>query len=559
MADGVPFGEYRLLRRLGVGGMAEVFLARRQGPAGFQKDLVIKRILPHLARAPDFVDLFLKEARVAALIDHPNLVHVSAFGEIGGEYYLAMEYVDGLTLSQVMRRVGVLTPGAAARIATDILEALNAIHSARDAQGEPLGLVHRDVSPRNVMLTRDGAVKLLDFGIAATRDEDTSSRMGTPRFMSPEQRDGAPQDARSDLYSVGLLLHSLITGELPDRAIDPRPRPTTIPEVLWPTIDSALAADRNQRSPSARGMQAELEMFLASRGVEGTRTHLAYLLASIIPAGDRSPRAMSSTAPMTNDLPSVDLIPLSSVSSIDRVGSRKRRWSAAIGLAIAAAGGSLAALYAANEPAAHRSGAHATNAASRNPMLPPVTQATGPADAEKKAPDRAASPTQAAKAANRDPAAEPAIRDPAAKPAIRDPAAKPAIRDPAAKPAIRDPATKPPNHERTAENANVVEKDAAGRSGSGRSGVTRPRRARARTPKRSRRANEATTGRLTIDTRPWTEVYLGEKRLGMTPLYGVELPRGTHQLRLINPTQDLDTRLTVKIRAGRETRVRRAL
>src|SRR5688500_16562736 len=117
---GIAFGEYRLIRRLGAGGMAEVFLAKREGPGGFEKNLVIKRILPHLTASQRFTELFLKEARLAALIDHPNLVHVSSFGQIDGQYYLAMEYVDGFTVSEFLSRVGAVSAGVACRVAVDL-------------------------------------------------------------------------------------------------------------------------------------------------------------------------------------------------------------------------------------------------------------------------------------------------------------------------------------------------------------------------------------------------------------------------------------------------------
>ena len=307
VAEGVPFGEYRLLRRLGGGGMAEVFLARREGPAGFRKDLVIKRILPHLARSEGFVRLFLHEARVAALIDHPNLVHVSAFGEIDGEFYLAMEYVDGFTLADLMQRVGKLTPGAACRIGTDLLEALDAIHSARDADGRPLELVHRDVSLRNVMLTRAGAVKLLDFGIAVVQGDGAAPKMGTRQFMSPEQQVGGALDGRSDLYMVGGLLRSLMVGGAGQRT----GAPSEIPAPLWSTIESALQETPAHRPSSARAMLADLEIFLASRGAEGTRTHLADLLRSVFPASQARPvDGAASRAPEANPRSGVSLTAL---------------------------------------------------------------------------------------------------------------------------------------------------------------------------------------------------------------------------------------------------------
>ena len=235
--SGIPFGEYRLIRRLGAGGMAEVFLAKRRGPGGFEKKLVIKRILPHLSKAERFTELFLKEARLAALIDHPNLVHVSNFGQIDGQYYLAMEFVDGSTVADFLARVGAVTPGVACRIIVDLLGALSAIHTA--------DLVHRDVGARNVMLTRDGNVKLLDFGIAVSREDEGLEGVGTKKYMAPEQRVGAQVDHRADLYGVGVVLFEMLTGEVTEE------RPDEIPEPLFAVMRRLVAPDPEARPSSA--------------------------------------------------------------------------------------------------------------------------------------------------------------------------------------------------------------------------------------------------------------------------------------------------------------------
>src|SRR5688572_8563032 len=305
---GIPFGEYRLIRRLGSGGMAEVFLAKRVGPGGFEKNLVIKRILPHLSASPRFTELFLKEARLAALIDHPNLVHVSSFGQIDGQYYLAMEYVDGFTVADLLSRVGSFTAGVACRIAVDLLGALHAIHSAK--------LVHRDVSARNVMVTRDGTVKLLDFGIAVSREDAALTAMGTKRYMAPEQILGTQVDHRADLFGVGVILYELISGEAPPGASEGRiERIDDIPEPLWKTVERLLSHSVEKRPSSAREVQAELEMFLASRGLEGTRAHLADVIDQVAPQRMTPLRVLSRITQMTNltraftraDEPSIEL------------------------------------------------------------------------------------------------------------------------------------------------------------------------------------------------------------------------------------------------------------
>jgi hypothetical protein len=266
---GIPFGEYRLIRRLGKGGMAEVFLSKRVRAQGFEKLLVVKRLLPHLCRDQRAAAMFLKEARIAALIDHPNLAHVSDFGEIQGSYYLAMEYVQGESLQELLEAQGGKLPvPIAVRIAIEVLEALQAIHSARSAEGEPLHLVHRDVSPRNVMIRPDGVVKLLDLGIVASRDGTSVRAMGTRGFMSPEQERGGKVDARSDLYAVGLLLRRML-GEVPKSEL-----PIGLAEIL----DRALAEDVEGRPRTAVALRGELEAFLAPFGMESSRSHLGVLI-----------------------------------------------------------------------------------------------------------------------------------------------------------------------------------------------------------------------------------------------------------------------------------------
>ncbi len=262
--------------------MAEVFLARREGPSGFEKQLVVKRLLPHLSRKSRFTEMFLREARLSALIDHPNFVHVSAFGEEDGQYYLAMEYVDGTTIKQLLEHLGTFAPGVAARIAIDLLDALHAIHNATALDGRPLHLVHRDITPSNVMLTASGTVKLLDLGIAVSKDEGTPARAGTRKYMSPEQSRGDPVDARSDLYCVALLLALMISGRHPFDTQSVTIAYKRAPLPLQAIIRRLLEEDPEARPRSAREVQDQLEQFALGCGREGTRGALAKLASSAI-------------------------------------------------------------------------------------------------------------------------------------------------------------------------------------------------------------------------------------------------------------------------------------
>src|SRR5688572_30302465 len=211
-------GPYELGERLGLGGMAEVFVAYRAGPHGFAKKVALKRILPELAQDARFVAMFCDEARISAPLCHPNIVQVIDFGESQGELFMAMEYVEGVSLAKLLRYVSGRRErfplGAALFIAHEVLSGLAFAHEACDENGNPLGIVHRDVSPGNVLIGRAGDVKLGDFGILLSAFVDRRTYPGELKgkigYMSPEQAMGSPVDARSDLFAVGIVLAEML-------------------------------------------------------------------------------------------------------------------------------------------------------------------------------------------------------------------------------------------------------------------------------------------------------------------------------------------------------------
>ncbi len=211
-------GPYVLGERLGLGGMAEVFVATRPGAHGFAKKFAVKRILPELARDSRFVAMFCDEARICATLCHPNVVEVVDFGESNGELFMAMEYVDGTSLARLLRVVassGRRFPVSVALFIThEVLRALDFAHNACDEQGRPLGIVHRDVSPGNVLIGRAGEVKLGDFGILLSKFVDRRTYPGELKgkvgYMSPEQVMGLDVDPRSDLFTLGIVLCEML-------------------------------------------------------------------------------------------------------------------------------------------------------------------------------------------------------------------------------------------------------------------------------------------------------------------------------------------------------------
>jgi eukaryotic-like serine/threonine-protein kinase len=214
------FGRFQLLDRIALGGMAEIFKAKMTGAAGFEKIVVIKRILPHLAADKQFVDMFIDEAKLTVHLVHPKIVQVLEFGEVDGQYYIALEFVEGLDCLALLRgcahkRVR-LPPAIAAHIGHEVLDALDYAHRAADPEGRLLGIVHRDISPSNVFISRRGDIKLGDFGIAHASERQSKTQAGTLKgkygYMSPEQVVGGKLDGRSDLFAVGIVLAEMLMG-----------------------------------------------------------------------------------------------------------------------------------------------------------------------------------------------------------------------------------------------------------------------------------------------------------------------------------------------------------
>jgi eukaryotic-like serine/threonine-protein kinase len=276
------FGRYRLVWLLCQGGMAELYLALRSGIEGFEKVVALKRILPSITQEPSFVDMFLDEARLAAKLDHPNIVRIYDLGEIDQQYFMAMEYLPGEDLREIFRQAAearVRVPiDVACWIGHEAAVALDFAHNLTDAHGEPMSLVHRDVSPSNIIVTYYGAVKLVDFGIAKATNSSVHTQTGSFKgklpYSSPEQLRSDDVDRRADIFGIGITLWEILTGERLFRrdsyaAIvhavkhDPIPRPSTLRSDVPPELDRvvlrALERDREARYQTALEMQLELE------------------------------------------------------------------------------------------------------------------------------------------------------------------------------------------------------------------------------------------------------------------------------------------------------------
>ena len=299
--DAREFGSYQLIAKLATGGMAEIFLARPNGAKGHDEVLVLKRILPHLAEDDHFVTMFRDEADLASKLIHKNVCHVHAFGEVGGTWFIAMEYLHGVPLSRMMTRLSkagkMLDVRVVAGIIVQACEGLHHAHEARDSTGALMGVVHRDVSPPNIMVCGDGVVKLLDFGIAKARGANSRTRTGTVKgknaYMSPEQILGKPLDRRSDVFALAIVMYEMLAIKrlfhrdsdfLTFKAIteepipDIRDRRPDLPPGMRAALLQAMARDPNGRFDTAMSFANAIRSSVATLGGPASPNDLARLL-----------------------------------------------------------------------------------------------------------------------------------------------------------------------------------------------------------------------------------------------------------------------------------------
>jgi serine/threonine protein kinase len=539
----IEFGKYRLIRRIAVGGMAQIWLAVQRGPHGFEKTAVLKVILPDLCSNHDFVQMFLDEARLAAGLDHSNVVRIYDFGEVNGQYYLAMEHLPGEDLASVVQTLKQSGQPMPLEQACDIIvgaaTGLHFAHELVDPQGRPLNVVHRDVSPSNVIVTYHGTVKLVDFGIARAESNVTKTAAGTLKgkvaYLSPEQAAGEPLDRRSDVFALGIVLYELLTlHRVFKRESDlatlkavvgaPIHPPSTLRAELPPELDAivlkAMERDLSLRYQSAAEFADALSAFLVARGYVRSERALADYMAGLFePARRQGKLRVAQAAPVSVDgsqhtpsqlkqlphylapirsnptlpmIPRTDVAPPAPSFEVDlnpsivaptlarRLRSGRRLAAAVIGaltLGVAVA----VALW-----------------VTRTPEVQPVAV---PSNSEPPRP----------------------VVEPAGPPPDPSPVGPVVIdQKPAVDPVAADP--KPV--------------------------VVDPRPARPADPKPSA---VVAKGTLTLDTTPWSEVFLKGKKLGDTPLVDYPLAPGVLTLTLVNEQLNVRKVIEVEIRAGQPT------
>ncbi|HZR45348.1 MAG TPA: serine/threonine-protein kinase, partial [Candidatus Manganitrophaceae bacterium] len=425
------FGNYLLLKKIGAGGMAELYLARQNGVMGFERVLAIKRILPHLTEDADFIEMFINEAKLAAQITHPHVAQVYDFGAVGGIYYMAMEYVMGKSLSYVLaagkKRQYPIPFRHALYITAKIAAGLDHAYRGKTVGGEPLGIIHRDISPQNILIAYNGDVKLVDFGIAKAASSSTHTQTGIIKgklsYLSPEQAWGKKVDHRSDLFSLGIVAHEMLTGErlfkgenefvtleLVRAAAVPPPSSikTDLPKEVDPVILKALAKNPDDRYPTGHAFQEALEAVFHRLDPRPSPKDLSEYLHRLFEKeiGQDVAEFKQVTAltkpPVTTPLPTPKKPPASE-KTIPTPVQKPKGNGAAIGIAIAIA---LLIILAA--------GAWYFLRGAAEPVAPPAAPAKVPERVEK----RAASPSPAPTAPVTEAAPPPSLPAPAPPPAI---------------------------------------------------------------------------------------------------------------------------------------------
>jgi serine/threonine protein kinase len=349
------FGDYHLLEKIATGGMAEVWRARAYGMAGFEKILVIKKVLDTLSKDQEFIRLFIDEARISVQLLHVNIVQVFDLGEVDGTYYMAMEYVHGLDLARLISRskpIGPFPIPLALFLIGEVLKALQFAHDRTDEEGNELRIVHCDISPQNVLISYEGEVKITDFGISRAAFQATGLHeviRGKYAYMSPEQVDGRELDGRSDVFSLGIVLYELLTGRRlfkaktrddtlarVRRAEVPSPR-SYRPEISEDLEAILLRSRREDRYQTAAQMLEDVGILMVREGHRATNNDLAAFMKDVIEAAGKGarpdPRREVNGPPASVIVLSVEASPPPRSLSTPRtsLGTLTQEWSGIVG------------------------------------------------------------------------------------------------------------------------------------------------------------------------------------------------------------------------------------
>ncbi|MFK7985184.1 MAG: protein kinase [Sandaracinaceae bacterium] len=576
------YGKYELLGRIAYGGMAEIFLAREMGHEDTRRMMVVKRVLPHVAEDGQFVDMFRDEARLAMQLNHPNICHVYNFGEAEDTYFIAMEWVNGMPLSKVIRRArdggGIPIP-IILKIIAQVAEALDYAHRACDTAGEPLGVVHRDVSPQNIMVSYDGVVKLLDFGIAKATSHSTRTEAGVIKgkfaYMSPQQCVGEPIDSRADIFALGICLYEALTGKhafkrktefetmtkiVGDPAPKARARRPEVPEEVEAIIQTALMKQPERRYQTAGDMQMAIESLLPTLGTPINSSRIGDYVSALFPDevrdGPQLDTRLKGSLPPKSGVselaseprpksPNATHTEAPSVPPPEAIGPRKKK-----GLGAGAWLGMGCLLL----------GLTAAGAALAWTLLGPGLDSVGPiADIHPVEPPALPPPVN--------PPNEPPVEPPVEPPPVEPPVATTGSvmiesdppgatiqfgdREDAGETPLELGMIEPGRHtvRLTLEGHRPFEGEVVVLAG-GRATLVGEL---SRIPERRPRGPASPPGQLSVNSRPWSKVYLGRRLLGTTPIGNVRIPSGNQRLRLVDRDGNVHHR-PVQVPAGGHVR-----
>ena len=561
------FGKYDLIAHLATGGMAEIYLARQSGIGGFEKLLVIKRIAPHLAREKQFVEMFFDEARIAAQLNHPNIVQIYDLGQADRQFYIAMEYLEGESLAEVIRQMRKqrkpLAPSLCAGITLQMLEGLHYAHTFVGPDGQVQNIVHRDINPQNIFILYTGGVKLVDFGIAKATNRfsktETGMLKGKYGYMSPEQIKNMPLDARSDIYSAGVALWEMLTGRKLFRQTSEleilqaiteldQPPPSSINPAVPKELDTitlkALQRSRPLRYQSAAQMRMELsfalkggskpsdtvaigelmdslfhERMMEKRSLvqkaQGTNADLGDILFDSIDGSrsDTEPSISPDTPSYINPLPSPKNDGQERGMEPTPVSVTQRTNSRFMWLSVIAAGviGALVVVV-----AFWLMGKTTERETSKTTSRSTITSSKNPVQAS----------------TNHPVVDQPAVLSVSSKKNLTTSKPNKTHNRPVRLHKKKQHRSKTPQRSRISKTHKVLKSPSSQK--------TKP-------------AISEAPGRLRLSTTPWTTVYMGDRKLGVTPIVDLKLPAGTHVLRALNPAKGIDRKITVVINPSKTT------
>ena len=614
MRTGETFGSYKLLRRLAAGGMGEIWLAEQKGSAGFSKRVVVKTILDCFADDPSLVEMFLDEGRIAANLSHPNIAHTFDLGQCGkgtdAPYYIAMEYVHGRDLRDLLitniERKQFVPLNLVLRIIADVCQGLHHAHTVKTPEGHPDGIIHRDVSPQNILITFDGVVKIVDFGVAKATERASKTKSGVLKgkyaYMSPEQVRSKPLDGRADVFSVGVVMYELVTGrrlfkrdsemktlDAVISAIVPKPRrfDTSVPPEVEKLMLKALSLRPKDRFQSAQLMQLAIEDVMIELQLPASSAHLAAFMQEIYGGEEEDEeklagRGSRSRSELMHKMESLPGVGDKADFKLERTGS----FTPMSGIA--------AAKSSVREPTRNiRFGEKKpVPPKKRSPWLIPMLGLLagalgvggyfGASALLKK--DQHEKPESVA-------SVEPAIKPPPPPPPAPEPKVEP---EPETKPAPEPepekvaPVKNPPKRKKKRK---VIAKKPTGfltiatepasdiflgktKLGRGtlervqvpagkhklkvvlRKGTQRTLAIRIKRGAHVEKSVAFGSGTLRIVVMPWADVWVDGKKKGQTPMPAIELLEGSHKVRLVNDQQGKDLTKTVRVRPGKETLVK---